>query len=288
MEAQQDTPNITVSAIRNLNQDRTVAIASQKTAEELGTRCPNGLTPLHHAAAINYPALHMVLLEKMNDEDILAGEPTTGRTCLTIAIRASNNGFIDCLQRIRPELFAMLASIPDVNSLTPLHYAIALKNKVAFRIYPHTAASVVLADRDEHGRSIIHTAATNRNAAIIELLFQDPIIAEGFVGATDNYGQTALHLAASQGYADVCKILCQYMNADQIQTQAFNSMATALHCCVQANSIETAAIILSCSEKTKGLLDVCDSNGKTAVQHAETHAKELHAFFQFFQSRHTN
>lgn len=280
MEPQQE-PNITISAIRNLNQDRTVAIASQKTAEELGQRCPKGLTPLHHVASVDYPALHTVLLEKMNDEDILAGEPITGRTCLVMAIRSSNDAFIDSLERIKPELFAVLSSMPDVNDITPLHYAVALKSKAAFRVYPHTTASVILADRDEHGRTIIHTAATNHNAAIIELLLQDPIIIEGLVGATDNYGQTALHLAASQGDADICRTLCRCMSADQISTQALDSLGTALHYCVQANSIDTAAAILNCSEKTQGLIDVCDASGKTAVQQAETHAKELSAFFQF-------
>ena len=99
----------------------------------------------------------------------------------------------------------MSANLPDKSGRPIIFIPVEAKNAAAVQLLLKHAAAVAVQDKKTHSTPL-HIAATNGCADIIKLL----VDAEGCdLNAQDKSGDTALHLSCARGHLDVVRILVE-------------------------------------------------------------------------------
>ncbi|KAL4319816.1 hypothetical protein GQ457_18G007950 [Hibiscus cannabinus] len=126
------------------------------------------------------------------------------------------------LEKCQPAL-----SEADELGWTPLHYAIHFGAVDIFKVFLGHVDSSVAHKRDNQGMSIIHIAAREGEAAILEeLACAFPELWD----LQDNKGQTAFHLAVERGKLACVKFILRHgLSHDGLINQQDNQGNTALH-----------------------------------------------------------
>ncbi|KAK8490735.1 hypothetical protein V6N11_034953 [Hibiscus sabdariffa] len=126
------------------------------------------------------------------------------------------------LEKCQPAL-----SEADELGWTPLHYAIHFGAVDIFKVFLGHVDSSVAHKRDNQGMSIIHIAAREGEAAILEeLACAFPELWD----LQDNKGQTAFHLAVERGKLACVKFILRHgLSHDGLINQQDNEGNTALH-----------------------------------------------------------
>ncbi|KAK8995439.1 hypothetical protein V6N11_069870 [Hibiscus sabdariffa] len=153
----------------------------------------------------------------------------------SFAGRNNMNALHAAVIRSQDEEFAILLlekclpalSEADESGWTPLHYAIHFGAVDIFKVFLGHVDSSVAHKRDNQGMSIIHIAAREGEAAILEVLaYTFPEIWD----LQDNKGQTAFHLAVERGKLACVKFILRHgLSHDGLINQQDSQGNTALH-----------------------------------------------------------
>lgn len=116
----------------------------------------------------------------------------------------------------------------------------------------------------------LHLAVHGGNCEVLALLI-DESKSRGLsdlVDVADIHGQTALHLAASRGNADACRILYQAMSPSAITLQIPGRLQTALHFAVHGGYYDIVQMLISNDEISKEFLGKVDEYGQSVLHWA--------------------
>lgn len=216
-------------------------------------------------------------------------EPITGNryTFFNLLIQNSNTEAIHQLVK-RPDFDPRLLTIADAYDQTPLHWAAGHGlHDVCELLYETYVTSDLLLKRSKHGATALALAVAH--SSIVDLFTRDPKVHTELIGIRNNFGYSPLHLAAQHGCVESCRILYDRMSTEQIclKTKKYQHTGldswrtkkyghTALHVAVIDNHLEVFPILLQDCDKSRALVGILDSNGKTALQLAEEHSPEMH------------
>lgn len=159
-----------------------------------------GMTALHVAAETFHRSVKgndVLWLLLANGAKVNAQTKTFGLTPLHIAASEGSESAIWLLLSKGAD-----PSKLDVNNRTALHCAVAGDHIQAAQLLLWKTAGLINAV-DHEKRTVLHYAASQGNAAIVEML----INWDADINARDRSGQTALHIAVLQSYEDIALYL---------------------------------------------------------------------------------
>ena len=116
--------------------------------------------------------------------------------------------------------------------------------------------------KDVYDRTLLHHAVLKGKYNIIDKIFQilDKSELKSLSKCVDEYGRTALHLAASNNQLEIVEFFVE--NYPDLITAKDDYGRTALHLAIINNRVEVAR---ECIEKYEELLDITDTNNNTAL-----------------------
>ena len=203
-----------------------------------------GLTPLHHAAFYDRSDMARLLLslstcssnkDGMTEADLVDAQDNIDRTVLHLAARRGHDGLVQIL-------LAHHARTDKTNKLgqLPLHVAAMCGYvDIVERLLQHEVNKGTV--KDKIGSSC------------------------KAIDATDNEGETALHLSIRYGQGDVARALIDHHASVSIRN---SHGQTVLHCAAQLNRIDEVTLLLQHAD-----LSVCDRQGDTALHCAARHGR---------------
>lgn len=198
----------------------------------------HGQTPLHITANFNDINLALILIDKMPIEDIALANTENGYTALHIA---AQHGAFQIVQLLLSKCGNALANLQDKFGQTALHWAVVNNDLLSSVAIIEKMNSVDLQLQSfENGYTALHLAAQNKNSNIVNSLLNKG----GFELAKtlDNYGQTALHWAATRSCFMSCSLLCDCLDIENIFRKN-DEDKTALDC-VRSEDVVISQLLL--------------------------------------------
>jgi ankyrin repeat protein len=221
---------------------------------DINDRDEDGETALHHALRANNMTTARYLLEKGADPTL---SDNKGITPLHVA--AFHATTTEKISLILKDGQVDINS-RDVNGMTPLHYAIEASNATTARYLLEKGANPTI--RDNHGRTLFHTAATySDDSDIFDLLlaFEKKID----VDKVNESGLTALHIAMMKCNTTAAHFLLSNGANPNVATQdGYTPLHAAAYC---AEDMDIVELLLNRKETNVNYLD---KNGNNALDHA--------------------
>ena len=169
----------------------------------------NGSTPMHFAASAADPAFFQFtnfVFTTSNFESHFLGSYLLPQRCLT--------GFYEWWGLPFPLLLNLepsLAFQPDIHGSYPVHVAASAESMVAVIVlltrYPGCAGL-----RDARGRTFLHVAVERKRFHVVKFVCHCSRSFKPMLNVQDEDGNTALHLAISQGELDIFRCLVRNRN----------------------------------------------------------------------------
>ncbi|KZV70939.1 ankyrin, partial [Peniophora sp. CONT] len=235
-----------------------------------------GKLALHYAAYGGYLDVARLLLIH-NGSDTAAAQccarTSSGVTALNIAVGSVK--FEMCCLLLE---HGALVDDSDEDGWTPLHHAVYHGSLDIVRtcrlLLEHGALTT---DTDKNGLIPLHSAAQGGNLDVVRLFLtyaapDDSDAAAPQYRACDSFGQTALHLAAGCGHAEICKLLLDHGGlVDDTDENGW----TPLHLAALGGYLDVARLLLTypAADSSDGATPRCrarDSKGQTALHMAAT------------------
>lgn len=226
-------------------------------------------TPLHWAAVrglwkivdmlYSIFAVRGLLLEKTKGH---------GDTFFTYLIHTKHTSIIRLLIQ-RPDFDTRLVSETDNYGCTPMMRAIeGLNTEICELLYALslTTGALLLTSLDRGCNALMCAAASSFESAVYLFTLDPDLCSSQMVG--DNNGLTPLHHAVLTGSIVVCARIYKRAGLRQIRAQTKHYQLTALHLAVLYRSVPIIKILLHDRIKAKGLINITDSEGHTALDYA--------------------
>ena len=182
----------------------------------------DGQTALHLAAARGYSQIVESLILVMEPEEIAKKTNDWQYTPLHMAVRGSGDPrAIFLIVKSILDKAPKIAGCSDKANQTALHLAASSGNREAIECLLHHMGTdeINKADVGWKGYTALHVAIHSGNNEIVKLLLAEPAASE-LVGATDIYGQTALHWAPGRIDDETIKLLITKMTPADIQKKS--------------------------------------------------------------------
>eukprot|EP00656_Telonema_subtile_P016028 TRINITY_DN18441_c0_g1_i1.p1 TRINITY_DN18441_c0_g1~~TRINITY_DN18441_c0_g1_i1.p1 ORF type:complete len:368 (-),score=59.40 TRINITY_DN18441_c0_g1_i1:100-1203(-) len=226
-----------------------------------------GLSALHHAVkSINMPMVQL-LCEQLNaDENLKDPQGATPLDYAKVQCRGCN---------VSMEIVAYL-TIPRIKRRGKRQAPLTTEKRAAVEVHPdallRNAAQVGDEDRlrsalalgaDVHGRNefgatALHLAASADHSSIARILVTE-FNAE--VSMTKNWGDTALHWACAEGHTEMVRVLVEELGADA--GLANHTGATPLHFAAYYGQFEIVRVLV---EEIGADMNATNNIGKTALE----------------------
>lgn len=258
-------PSITslCEAINGGNIETAIQIATAMTPEVISQTDSYGESILHYITPCENNDICELLISKASTDDLLRVRES-GETAFHLALQRGYTTFADCALRIRSDLIPVLANIVNTANQVPLHSVAGLENiNLTHAVFEHTEPEHILAANEE-GWTVLHDAARCSDVEFIHLLLSNESIREKLAESKDKYGQTALHIAASQPDVETLRVLYDVCDMFAKDDRGYN----ALHFAAQTKNTAIVDFILNDRHTASGLFYESDNQGQTCLHWA--------------------
>ncbi|XP_033631150.1 transient receptor potential cation channel subfamily A member 1-like [Asterias rubens] len=196
----------------------------------------NGQRPIHLAARRGLADVIQVLMEADKGQ-----VNVRNNDLITPLHMVALNGNVEALRLLIT--YGAKIDVKDINNISPIMLSVSSGHLDMTETILKTASSQdlstndILEDTDNEGNSLLHAAAKNGHAKLVEFLLRNG----ASVDVQKNSGQTPLHLAAVMGFVDMAAMMIEYEATIEYQD---DELMTPLHKASMFNRLPMVKLLL--------------------------------------------